>query len=350
MNDDELFSQVNITDNGAICLGESLVCDGFEPGYKAAVFTHIHSDHISKSFETCMHQYHVYTSKITAELLESITEDTYIGRTQFDPIDYDSPKMIKYDGKGDVLTLIESKHMLGSSQVFLQTHDKLKILYSGDISPDDHPPKCDVLVIDSTHGDPRFDKIIDNQSLERRLLEVITESIDNGKPVCVHAHRGRLQHIMHLLSNHKDIPETVPFLATRTDYQVAQIYHKYGISVREMVDLDSYAADEITHDIYPWIEFRANSLLTKREEKGQVTNVAVMGGFGSATMLGGDGKYWIAADDHAEFSDLLRYVKEADPQVVVTDNFRASFGDRLAKEINSRLGIPTKSLPELKND
>ena len=89
--------------------------------------------------------------------------------------------------------------MLGSSQVFLQTHDKLKIAYSGDISPLDTPQKCDILVIDSTHGDPRFDKIIDGKSLERRLVDIVIDAIDNGKPVCVHAHRGRLQHIMHLL-------------------------------------------------------------------------------------------------------------------------------------------------------
>ena len=156
MNKDELFSQVKITDSGAICLGKSLVCDGFERGYHAAVFTHIHADHISNSFETCMHQYKVHASKITGDLLEAITNDTYSGRTQFNRINYGCPQLIKFNDRGDFLTLLESKHMLGSSQVLLHTHDNLKLLYSGDISPQDHPPKCDVLVIDSTHGEPRF--------------------------------------------------------------------------------------------------------------------------------------------------------------------------------------------------
>ncbi|MGY5147882.1 MAG: hypothetical protein ACW9W4_07785 [Candidatus Nitrosopumilus sp. bin_7KS] len=349
MNDQELFSQVKITDSGAICLGKSIVCDGFEPGYQAAVFTHIHSDHISDSFETCMHQYDVYTSKITGELLESITEDTYIARTQLHRIDYDSPQMIKFNGNGDLMTLLESNHMLGSSQVFLQTYDKLKILYSGDISPNDHPPKCDVLVIDSTHGDPRFDKIIDNQSLERRLLEIVTESIDNGKPVCVHAHRGRLQHIMHLLSNHVDIPETVSFLGSHVDNQVAQVYAKYGIGIRPLIDTESYEAEEITHDSYPWIEFRPTPTMTKREEREQMTSLTMMGGFGKAIMRHDGEKYWMASDEHAEFSDLLRYVKEANPRIVITDGSRASFGNKLSEEITTRLGIPSKSLPVIKD-
>lgn len=345
LTDEELFSKVSITDNGAVCLGDSLVCDGYEKNRHATVFTHIHSDHVSDDFGTCMHHYPVYTSKSTGELLEAITGESYRRRTQFHQIPFEKPEMIKFNGKGDLLTLLESKHMLGSSMVFLQTHDKLKIAYSGDISPLDTPPKCDILVIDSTHGDPRFDKIIDGESLERRLVEIVVDAIDNGKPVCIHAHRGRLQHIMHLLSVDSDIPDSVHFLSDKTDLTVASIYNKTGIKIRSIINFDSYEARTITTGNYPWIEFRTNALKTPQENRGQVRRIVLMGGFGKAVMKHNGEDYWMATDDHAEFSALLKYVKNAEPRVVVTDNSRSKFGPILAEKINEELGINAKSMP-----
>ena len=345
MNDDELFYKVRITDTGAICLGESLVCDGIEKNYHAAVFTHIHSYHASDDFERCMHQYAVYTSKLTSELLEAITEDTYLGRTQLHLIPYEKPEMIKFNDKGDLLTLFESKHMLGSSQVFLQTHDKLKIAYSGDISPLDTPQKCDILVIDSTHGDPRFDKIIDGKSLERRLVDIVIDAIDNGKPVCVHAHRGRLQHIMHLLSENSDIPDSIPFLSPSTDVRISKIYDKFGIKIKPIIEISSYEGSGITSDDYPWVEFRTDAHEIPQENRGQVRRIVMMGGFGKAVMQHDGEKYWLASDEHAEFSSLLKYVNDAEPRIVITDNFRTSFGFTLAEKIVEKLGIKAKSLP-----
>lgn len=344
MNRDDLFDQVMVTPSGAVCL-KSIVCDGFEPCFHAAAFTHVHSDHISGSFETCMGRYHIYVSKITRDLLESITGDTYRGRTQLHTVDYGKPTEINYDNKVDYLTLFESGHMLGSSQVFLETHDKLRILYSGDVSSDDLPPECDILVMDSTHGDPRFDRIIDSRSLERRMCDAVRDSIFEKKPVRIHAHRGRLQHIMHILSVSGTVPETIPFLSGEIDKQMAQIYRKYGYEIRELVDRKSYDGDNIVYGNYPWVEFVASTHTIPREENGEVTSINMIGGFGKATMRHEGNRYWIAADDHAEFSDLLSYVRKANPDVVVTDNYRGSYGVTLAGQIKTRLGIATKSLP-----
>lgn len=344
MNNDELFSKVKITDRGAVCLGKSLVCDGFEPGYHAAAFTHIHSDHISNSFETCMHQYKVHASKITGDLLEAITEDTYTGRTQFRRIDYDCPQLIKFNKCGDYLTLLESKHMLGSSQVLLQTHDNLTLLYSGDISPDDHPPKCDILAIDSTHGDPRFDKIIDNDSLERRMSDIVVESIDSKKPVCIHAHRGQLQNTMHILSEDSRILPDVKFLTSKINLRVADVYRNYEVNIKNLVDFESYEGQNIRYGDYPWIEFRSNFRHTRPEDRGHMISIHVGGGFGNATITHVDNKYRIASNSHAEFSDLLRYVKEADPQIVVVDNYRTPLGKTLAEKINE-IGYAARAMP-----
>ena len=247
-------------------------------------FTHIHSDHLNDSFGSCLHQYPIYVSKITAELIEAVMEDTYHGRTQFQMVDYDSPQHIRFNDHVDYITLIESSHMLGSSQVMLTTHDKIKILYSGDISPDDEPPECDVLILDSTHGSPRLDKKIDPISSKERFREAVAEQIVNQKPVCIHAHQGELQHLMHILSEHRDISHDVPFLACRIAINIASVYKKYGFKMRDVIDADIYEGKEITFKDYPWIDFSTSMSKTAMEREGRVTSIFVRGSFGRVVM------------------------------------------------------------------
>ena len=346
MNDKELLSKIRISENGAICLDKSLVCDGFVSGYDNAAFTHIHSDHVDKYFDTCMHRCDVYTTKITGDLLETITGENYSLRTHFHKLNYKSPKMLKCSN-GDFLTFFESKHMLGSGQIYLHTSDKLKIIYSGDISPKDQPPKCDILVIDSTHGDPRFDKSIHGESLENQIINIVTNSISESKPVSIHAHRGKLQHIMHLLTNTEHIKQSVPFLTTSKDTKIAEVYTKNGLKIGELTDLNSYDGEETIQGDYPWIEFHPDQHTTKREELGQMTQIIMMGGLGKTVMKSKNNKHWLASDEHAEFSGILDYVKKADPQVVITDGYRTPHGKILADRIYNKLGITAKVMPDI---
>lgn len=345
MSKEDLFNQVSITGNGAICLGDSVVCDGFAPGFKAAVFTHIHSDHISSSFKTCMHQYNVYSTKITVDLLEALTDNSYAIHTQLHRLSNKESKMIRHNSTCDFLTLYESKHMLGASQVLLTTHDKLKILYSGDIAPGDSPPECDVLVLDSTHGSPVFDKKIDSPSLERRLGDIVVESLESNKPVRIQAHRGQLQEIMHMLTENPRIPhDTLQFLASAEDIRVAGIYSNNNMRIRPITDRASYEAEEIIYGNHPWIEFSANFKKSANTDS-RIVPITVSGRIGPDTMIRGEYGHWFASNKHAEFSEILDYVKKANPKAVVTDNTRSKYGRVLADEINKRLGISARTLP-----
>ncbi len=293
-----------------------------------------------------MHHYQVFTSKITGDLLEAITEDTYNRRTQFHRIDYNESQGIRINGHMDYLKLLESDHMLGASQVLLTTHDGLNILYSGDISPRDKPPECDVLVIDSTHGNPSLDKNIDSGSMERRLIDAVVENITSQMPVCIHAHRGKLQHIMHVLSKHDEIPPNVSFLTGGTDIRVADIYKRHGYEMRDLVNIREYDGEEIMSKDYPWIEFNVSMSETPRERKGTVARITVSGSYGNAVMRQEGRDIWMASDEHAEFTDVLKYVESAGPRAVITDNKRTPNGQTLADRITSDLGIKAKHMPD----
>ena len=346
MTPDNLFSRVKITHDGAISLGGVVVCDGYEKGHSAAAFTHIHHDHMGNNFGTCMHNYPVYVSKITGDLLKAITGDNYFYRTQLHVVDYERPQHIATGKHANYLTLLESSHVLGASQILLQTSDG-DVLYSGDISPDDRPRKCDVLVVDSTHGSLHFNKRLDGDSLERRLVDAVLDSLLNKKkPVCVHAHRGKLQHLMSVLSCHHDMPADVKFLAEKIDGQVAVVYCKYGAKIRDVVTLNSYDGDEIVCGDYPWIEFRPTLDYTIKEKSQSMTRVTVSGSIGAVTIRQNDEALWIASDEHAELEGILKYIKDANPSVVITDNSsRTNNGTTLAEIIQSKLKIPSRAMP-----
>ena len=153
---------------------------------------------------------------------------------------------------------------------------------------------------------------------------------------------------MHLLSECSDIPDDVKFLSQLIDKRVSETYNRHGYTTKEIIDIDTYEGEEITDNGYPWIEFRTSLVPTKNEKEHKLSSIYVVGNFGKTTIRHdkNDGGFHMASDEHAEFTDLLKYVKNAKPKVVVTDNYRSSFGKQLANEIQSKLGIPAKSLPE----
>ncbi|OYT51959.1 MAG: hypothetical protein B6U76_10410 [Desulfurococcales archaeon ex4484_217_2] len=55
--------------------------------------------------------------------------------------------------------------------------------------------------------------------------------------------------------------------------------------------------------------------------------------------------YIVALSDHADFEQLLEYVEESKPKVVVTDASREGSAHILAREIRKRLSIPAIALP-----
>ncbi|HII85604.1 TPA: hypothetical protein HA273_03315 [Candidatus Bathyarchaeota archaeon] len=67
--------------------------------------------------------------------------------------------------------------------------------------------------------------------------------------------------------------------------------------------------------------------------------------FRSACRQVGRKEHVVALSDHSDFNGLIEYVKRSKPKQVITDNFRVSYGDILAREIHKRLGIPATAMP-----
>ena len=68
--------------------------------------------------------------------------------------------------------------------------------------------------------------------------------------------------------------------------------------------------------------------------------------FRSPTRQIGFKEHVVALSDHSDFNGLIEYVRQCRPKRVITDNYRISHGETLAKEITKRIGIPAIALPK----
>ena len=71
------------------------------------------------------------------DFANSVSAECYFKGRHIHPLDFGTPKVPKInDAYGDRITLFESKHILGSSQVLVETADGTRIVYTGDFGPD----------------------------------------------------------------------------------------------------------------------------------------------------------------------------------------------------------------------
>lgn len=357
---EDVEKYANIKNDGSILLGQYTVCDGASYGRKIGVFTHIHRDHTAL-FNQAMHECsQIYVSYPTLDLLAAMEQDftqnvsaeAYFKGRHIHPLDMRTPiipKLDEFSGDpqyGDKITFIPSKHILGSCQVLVETKDNVRILYSSDFAKGTVPESCNILVLDSTHGDPMFNTGIDNESLERRLVQYVDEEIQNTKSILVRAHRGRLEYTMHLLSEH--LPKDMPFLVHPIDLKLIPVYRKYGMPIRECISYTSFEGEKKENSGYPYVEFRVHGQGTNFLEGTEKMTVFELGGKflggGSVLRHTKDNKYDLEFMDHADYSSIVEYVKQASPEYVVVDYARGKQGLKLANSLEKE-GFKCIALP-----
>lgn len=359
-----LLQYASIGDQGSIYLGKNTVVDGYKHGREIGIFSHIHQDH-TELFTYAMHECSViFLSPPTFDLLSALQQDvddnvsaeTYFAGRHIHRIDFEVPitpkkymRAIKPKQEfSDKITLIKAHHILGSSQVLVTTDDGKDILYSSDFSyPKTKPIKCDALVLDSTHGDPMFNAVVDSESLENRLVESVDKEIEAGHSICIRTHVGRLQYTMSLLS--EKIAENINFLSTGKNRKLVPIYRKYGMPIREIIDSKTLDGEEILEKNYPFIEFKTYPEAKSIAEMDKRAIVFHLGGhiLGDRTTIkqnpGDEKNYYLEFGDHGNYSGIIDYVRKCDPDLVITDNYRSKWGKKLAERIHEETGIETKS-------
>ena len=324
---------VNVAASGAVLLGKSVVCDGFQRDRAIRVQTHVHDDHMA-DFESSKGFQDLYMSEATRRLLISEFNADLDVRDNIITLVHGAPG----DCVGGRITLLSSGHMLGAVQVSLETTDGLRLGYSGDFHwPLDAVMRVDELVVDSTYGSESSIRAYSQEEAETKFLDLVLRRLKRGS-VHVKAHRGTVQRALQILSGNID----VPLLATDRLCNEVAVYQEFGCAVCDIVPITSPSGREALEGSR-YVRFYSKGDRNPVDSTGGSTIVlsAFMNKTEDPVIEYTERSYSVALSNHADFEGTLAYIAATGARRVITDNTRGR-GVELALAIQHRLAIEAR--------
>jgi Cft2 family RNA processing exonuclease len=322
---------------GAVRLGGGVVADGFDSDAQVRVQTHVHGDHMA-GFDSSKGNGVVVCSHPTRDLLIATKSKFLRFAANVVPLDLGAAWTAP---SGAAVTLLDARHMSGSSQVLVEHPGGMRTAYSGDFSwPCDPVESPDELVLDATYGSPTSVRMYSQAQAEERFVEEALARLKNG-PVSVKAHRGTLQRAIALLAE----ATTMPLLGSSGQCAESAVWAAHGHAQGTLVDIDC-AEGHAAAGAGRYVVFygTGDRLPDLRPGEHRIT----LSAFGAPELdpyLAISERHCrVALSDHADFDGTLEYVATAKPRAVLTDASRSPHAVVLAEQITSRLGIPARAV------
>lgn len=236
------------------------------------------------------------------------------------------PYRTPLDWGGLRLTTLPAGHCLGSAML-LADDGSTRLLYTGDFKLSTSAtaeaaelPHADILVIESTYGDPRHRRISRDMAVQQ-LLNRVADALAAGQTPVIEAYvLGKSQEVTRLLTQ-----AGIPVLQHPSIFAVSQVYQACGVDLGDCHGYPGYYRSGHAV-IIPPAGHRAVRLAGLR----QVVRLAVTGwasDAGASRRL--DVDHAIPLSDHADYDELLSAVEQVAPRVVYCTHGPASFVDRL---------------------
>ena len=332
-----MLGKAAVNGKGAILLGKCVACDSFDDARPLRVVTHAHYDHLTGLQQSLRRCKAVIMTAATKDLLEVMRGRWSLTRGNVKTLAYEEP-LIYEDEK---LSLYFADHILGTAQVLVEDAEGTRILYTSDFRLPKTPIiNADVLVIEATYGNPMqvrpFKKIVENA-----LVSLVERGLKQG-PVYIFGYHGKLQEVMQILRNAR---VKAPFIVPEKVFRISEICEKHGMRLGRYL---LFSEDEAQSMLKKKDSYTALYHMNSRRYIGKDAFRIFVSGweFSSPRRQIGDSEHIVALSDHSDFKGLLQYVEESKPKLVITDNYRNGAAKTLAKQIEKRLKIPAKPLPE----
>ena len=227
------------------------------------------------------------------------------------------------------LKLYPAGHCLGSAQVLIKSKiTNQSILYTGDIKTRYNPTckpiqpvPCDILVIESTFGSPMF-RFPDQKDILRQLLQTIKHWLNRHiTPVILAYKTGKAQEILHhLLNNDLDV------VLDPAIYDVTRRYEESGIKFPRPYNQFNGSSNSGEILIIPPGRKSKETLKVIPNKK----TIAMSGwAADSSTRSRVGANLALPYSDHADFEDLLGYVKAVNPKKIYTVHGFSSLAQEL---------------------
>jgi putative mRNA 3-end processing factor len=331
-----MIEQAGVTQSGAIILGNYVACDAFDTNRPLRVVTHAHADHLGglrKSIKCCEK---VLMTPATRELAKIVNSTFKLENPNILTLEYD--KAFKF--RDETITLLRADHIMGASQVLVETIEGTRIAYTGDFKLEETPViNCDTLVVEATYGNPSCRRNFDVDI--RELLVSMIERRLRGGTVYIFGFYGKLQEVMQML---RKADVEVPFVMPNIVHEISQVCANYGMKLGNLTLDTSREGQELLSQDLPCIAFYHTNTRFKVGLKN--SRICVSGWeFQNPCKQIAEHEYLVALSDHADFDGLIEYIKQSKPKQVITDYYRSSHGQALADEITKKLGIPAIAQP-----
>jgi len=332
-----MLGKATVSGKGAILLGRCVACDSFDDTRPLRVVTHAHYDHLTGLQQSLRECKAVIMTAATKDFLEAMRGRWSLMRSNIKTLAYEEP-LVYEDEK---LTLYFADHILGTAQVLVEDTEGTRILYTSDFKLPKTPIiNADVLVIEATYGNPMqvrpFKKVV-----ESALVSLVERGLKQ-EPVYIFGYHGKLQEVMQILRNAR---VKAPFIVPEKVFRVAKICEKHGMKLGSYMLFSEEEAQSMLKKKDSFVAFY--HMNSRRYIGKNAFRILVSGWeFSSPRRQIGDNEHIIALSDHSDFKELLQYVEESKPKLVITDNYRVGAAKTLAKQIEKRLKIPAKPLPK----
>jgi DNA ligase-1 len=289
-----------------------------------AFVSHAHSDHIAPHDE-------IIVSERTARLMQARLP----GERNEHVLNFGEKATIR----GLDITLIPAGHIFGSAQFFLETASG-SLLYTGDFKlrpgRSAEPAEwrhAETLIMETTFGLPRY-RFPPTEEVVGQIVAFCRDALETGAvPVLLGYSLGKAQEILCALAGAGLKP-----MLHGTVHRMTRIYEQFGQS---FCDYERYNANNVTGKVLicpPSVN--RSRMLEKIPEK----RVAMISGW--AVEPSAIYRYQVDAafplSDHADYTDLVRFVELVKPKRVLTlHGFAAEF----ARDLRER-GIEAWALSE----
>ncbi len=289
-----------------------------------AFVSHAHSDHIAPHAE-------IIVSERTARLMQARMP----GKRRELVVPFNQLTTVR----GMEIMLLPAGHIFGSAQFFLRTKDD-SLLYTGDFKlrhgQSAEPAEwrqADTLIMETTYGLPRY-RLPPTDDVIGQIVAFCRDTLeDDAVPILLGYSLGKAQEILCSLAGAGLIP-----MLHGSVYRMTKIYEQFG---QAFCNYECYKANEVAGKVLICPPSANRSRMLERIRRKRVAMIS-----GWAVDPNAVYRYQVDAafplSDHADYTDLLRYVELVQPKRVLTlHGFAAEF----ARDLRDR-GVEAWALSE----
>jgi DNA ligase-1 len=290
--------------------------------------SHAHSDHIDAHRE-------VILSGPTAKLMQARLPGARLEHI----VPFREKRTFSHGSRNFDLTLLPAGHIFGSAMSLIEVSGKT-LLYTGDFklrrglsAEPCEPQHADVLIMETTYGRAQY-RFPPTADVIAGVVRFCKQALDNDEtPVLLGYSLGKSQELLCSLGD-----AGLPIMLHGTVYKLTQIYEQFGHC---FPPYEAYEAGKASGKVLLCPPSVAGSAMLRKI--GRV-RVAVLTGWavdqGCRFRYGADAAFPLS--DHADFPDLVEFVKQVQPSKVYTlHGFAADFAQCLRE-----LGFDAQALSE----